>query len=141
MENAAFHVSDAARGDNPDPAGGSQHELVHIGAGKALFEAIAHNAVAVEAQETVGRADPDKAVLILKNAGGRQSAKAKVFADVLKYVMRPVGKGKRGRLGGLCLGGKRTEKQNDQGNQEKGGGSPAPHERSDRSRVNSLAWG
>ena len=100
-----------ARRDNPDSPGGSQDELVHVGAGKALFDAVAHNAIAIEAKKSVGRADPDEAVLVLQNAGWSQRTKAEVFADALKNVVRPVGQRKHRRLGGHCLSGKGTEYQ------------------------------
>src|SRR5579863_1672932 len=70
VKDAAFHVGDAPRSDDPDSARGSQNELVHIGAGKALLETKAQNMIAVEAKETIGRADPDEAVLVLQDAGG-----------------------------------------------------------------------
>jgi len=109
VKRAAFHIGDASRRDNPDSPGGGQDELVHIGAGKALFDAIAHNAIAVEAEKSVGRADPDEAVLVLQDAGRCQRTQAEVFADALKNVMRFVWKRKRGRLGGPCMCSEATE--------------------------------
>ena len=66
--DALFHVSDATRCDNPDSSAGSENELIHIGAGKALLEAETNNASAVEAQEAIRCADPDEAILILEDA-------------------------------------------------------------------------
>jgi hypothetical protein len=115
--------------------------LVYVGAGEALLEAIPHNAIAVEAQKAVGSADPDEAVLILQDARWGHGTEAEAFADALKHVVGLAGQGKRGRLGGLCLSGNGTERQNDQDNQEKGGGSLVPHEHSGRCSSNSLACG
>src|SRR5271155_4479720 len=50
VKDTSLHVRDATRSDNPDAAGGSQNELVHIGAGKALRNAEALNASTVEAK-------------------------------------------------------------------------------------------
>ena len=109
MKRAAFHVGNAARCDNPDSPGGGQDELVHIGAGKALFDAIPHNSIAIEAKKPVGSPDPDEAVQVLQDAGWSQRTQAEVFADALKNVVRSVGKRKWGRLGGPCLCSKATE--------------------------------
>ena len=68
VNDALFHVSDATRCDNPDSSAGSENELIHIGAGKALLEAETNNASAVEAQEAIRCADPYKAILILEDA-------------------------------------------------------------------------
>src|ERR1700675_538643 len=97
--------------------------------------------IAVKAKKAVGGADPDEAVLVLEDAGGSQGTQAEVFADPLKNVVRPEGQRKDRRLGGLCLSGKRTENQNCQDHQEKDGGSLAPHERSGKCSLNSLACG
>jgi hypothetical protein len=130
MKPARFQMRDASGSDNPDTAGRRQNDLVDVGARKALLDAKAENMIAVKAKQAVGRSDPDEAFLVLQDAGRRQEAQAEIFTHLLKDVVRPTRKGKRGRLGGLCLCGKGTERQSCHDNQEKGGGSLAPHEHS-----------
>ena len=131
VKDAALHVSDATGSNNPDSSSRSQNELAHIGAGKALLEAKTHNASAVEAKQSVGCANPDEALLVLQDAGRGQGTQAEVIANALENIVRPRGEGKHRRLGGLCLRGKGTEKQEDEASRDWGGGSLAPHEHSE----------
>src|SRR5689334_15394477 len=89
VKDTALDIGNATRGDDPDASGRGEHELNDVGAGQALFETKPGYTGPVETKQAVGRADPDETVLVLKNAGRSQRAKAEIIADALENVVWP----------------------------------------------------